>query len=301
MTTFTHRPAHAGDSLTIRRFESPPDADVPRHWFHGEPAATHLLNTYTLLVPDNEGFYIRTLNRALPRLQDMRLRNAVREFSRQEGQHGVAHKRAWSMLSSQGYRFGSFVKFADKAAFAMVERFAPLNLRVAMVACVEHLNAVLGHEYLARNLMEGVTPQVRSLFEWHFAEEIEHKAVSFDVLETFRGAYALRVLSVFLVVPLFYLLMAAGATMLALQDGSAKRWSTWRGWFSHAVTGRGMAARMLGHIAQFLKPSFKPWDLDDRHLAEAAIARWPNVVPILAPNAAPAAPAPQADVAARAA
>ena len=278
--------------LTIRRFETPPAADVDRHWFHGEAAATHLLDAYTLLVPDNEGFYIRTLNQALPGLQDMNLRNAVREFSRQEGQHGVAHRRDWQRLAANGYRYTGFVKFADKAAFAVVEHVAPLPLRVAIVSCVEHLNAAIGHEYLARDLMHGVDPSVRSLFEWHFAEEIEHKAVAFDVLETFRGAYALRVLGTLLVVPLFYALMAAGAAMLCVQDGSARRLSTWTGWFAHAFGKRGTAWRMARHLASYLSPRFRPWQLDDRHLAEAAIARWPNLVtvtPAAAPQPMPAA------------
>lgn len=279
--------------LTIRRFESPPAGDLPRHWFHGEAAATHLLNTYTLLVPDNEGFYIRTLNQALPELQDMNLRNAVREFSRQEGQHGVAHRRAWQWLAAQGYRFAGFVKFADKAAFAVVEKLAPLPLRVAIVSCVEHINAAIGHEYLRRDLMEGVDPAVRSLFEWHFAEEIEHKAVAFDVLETFRGAYWLRVLGTLLVVPLFYLLMGLGTAMLCMQDGSAGRSSTWTGWFAHAFGRRGTAWRMARHLGAYLRPGFRPWQLDDRALAEAALARWPNVTPVhpAAPASAPSLPA----------
>jgi len=279
--------------LTIRRFESPPTGDIPHHWFHGEAAATHLLNAYTLLVPDNEGFYIRTLNQALPKLEDLQLRNAVREFSRQEGQHGVAHRRAWQWLAAQGYRFDGFVRFADKAAFAVVEKIAPLPLRVAIVSCVEHLNAAIGHEYLRRELMTGVHPAVASLYEWHFAEEIEHKAVAFDVLETFRGAYALRVIGALLVLPLFYLLMGIGATLLAVQDGSARRASTWSGWFSHALGRRGTAWRMARHVVAYLRPGFAPWQLDDRALADAAIARWPNLVAV-APAASPSQTQPAA-------
>jgi predicted metal-dependent hydrolase len=282
MNAFLARMKLNRPSLTVRRFDPLPDDDVPRHWFHGEPAATHLLNAYTLLVPDNEGFYIRTLNEAGPLLQDLRLRNDVRAFSRQEGQHGVAHRKAWELLAAQGYRFERFVRVADRAAFGIVERFAPLNLRVAMVACVEHLNAAIGHEYLSRELMAGVHPRVRALFEWHLAEEIEHKAVSFEVLQTFRHAYALRLLSVALVVPLFYLLLGAGASMLMAQDGSLWRASTWRGWLGHALGGRGMARRMLGHIGHYLQPSFQPWALDDRHLVHAALARWSNVVAVAA-------------------
>jgi uncharacterized protein len=284
MNSFTVRKKLASHALTVRRFDPLPDHEVPRHWFHDEPAATHLLNAYTLLVPDNEGFYIRTLNAAAPRLHDLALRNQVRAFCRQEGQHGIAHRKAWELLAAQGYRFEGFVRFADRVAFGLVERCAPLNLRVAMVACVEHLNAAIGHEYLSRELMAGVHPRLRALFEWHLAEEIEHKAVSFDVLQTFRHAYALRLLSVALVVPLFYLLLGAGAVRLMAQDGSLRRASTWRGWLAHAFGRRHMASRMLGHVAHYLRPSFRPWALDDRHLVQAALARWSNVVAI-APGA----------------
>jgi uncharacterized protein len=271
---------HAAPTLTVRRIEPPSDGDIPRHWFHGEAAVTHLLNTYTLLVPDNEGFYIRTLNEALPKLQDLVLRSQVRAFSRQEGQHGVAHRRCWEVLEAQGYRYRGFVRLADRIAFGVVTRVAPLNLRVAMVACVEHLNAAIAHEYLARNLMHGVAPRLRAVFEWHFAEEIEHKAVSFDVLQTFRHAYALRLLGAMLVVPIFYLLTSVGALMLMAQDGSVWRARTWRAWLSHAGPGRDMTRRMFGHIRRYLRPSFRPWTLDDDHLAHVALARWSHVVTI---------------------
>jgi len=34
--------------------------DIPRHWFPHNPFASWFLNAYTVLVPANESFYIRT-------------------------------------------------------------------------------------------------------------------------------------------------------------------------------------------------------------------------------------------------
>lgn len=265
------------NALIVRRYSTPQGAFKPeRHWFKGESAPTHLLNTYTLLVPDNEGFYIRTLSSALPLLGDERLKASVREFCRQEGQHGVAHRRAWSAIESDGYRIRGFVRFADVAAFSLVERFAPLRLRVAIVGCVEHINAAIGYEYLSRELLADVDPAMRSMFEWHFAEEIEHKHVSFEVMQRLKCGYALRLASTLLVVPLFYALVSIGTAMLMWQDRSLLKASSLWGWVSHAFGKRGTAWRMALHVVDYLRPGFDPSQRDDAQLAAQALRRWPN-------------------------
>jgi len=65
---------------------------------------------------------------------------------------------------------------------------------MAMVSCVEHVNAYLGHEFLAQRMLEDADPDLRVLFEWHFAEEIEHKHVAYDVMQHLWPSYVLRLL-----------------------------------------------------------------------------------------------------------
>jgi hypothetical protein len=38
------------------------DDEIPRYWCNDSAFMTHMLNTYTLLIPDNESYYIRHLS-----------------------------------------------------------------------------------------------------------------------------------------------------------------------------------------------------------------------------------------------
>src|SRR3974390_1309912 len=64
-------------------------ADVPSLWFGGSPALTAMLDAFTLTIPDNERYYIRVLQRCLPRVDDPGLRNELANFIRQEALHGI--------------------------------------------------------------------------------------------------------------------------------------------------------------------------------------------------------------------
>jgi len=264
----------AGRPIQARRFLADFSEHTPRHWCGGDPVLTHILNAYTLLVPGNEGYYIRTLKRLMPKLPEPAMRAMVAQFLLQEGQHGVSHRRCWKMLEAQGYRIASFQRPVDAFLYRFLEPITPLTLRVAMVACVEHVNAYLGHEFLEQDLLREADPDQRALFEWHFAEEIEHKHVVFDVLQARAGGYLLRVIAALLVLPLFYLLMTVGTFHLLRQDRLLGRRQTWTLLREHLFSRDHMARRTCRYILDYLRPRFHPWQLDDRALAQRVIDRY---------------------------
>lgn len=273
-----------GPPIEARRFLSNFAASTPRHWCGGNAMLTHFLNAYTLLVPGNEGYYIRTLKRVMPSLSDPAMRTMVAQFLLQEGQHGAGHHRCWRLLESQGYRISGFQRRVDGFLYKFLEPITPLRLRVAMVACVEHVNAYLGHEFLAQDLLRDADPDLRALFEWHFAEEIEHKHVVFDVLHVRGGGYLLRVFAALLVLPLFYLLMGLGAAILLQQDKLLWRRSTWKRLRQHLFSKDHMARRTFGYLFDYVRPGFHPWQLDDRELARMVIDRYSTPeAPVLEP------------------
>ena len=96
------------ERITPRRFAAGLPGDIPRHWLPGNEFVSSLLNAYTILVPANEAFYIRTLNACLPHVRDETLLGRCQDFIRQEAQHGVAHKRYWDNLDAQGYAYRGF-------------------------------------------------------------------------------------------------------------------------------------------------------------------------------------------------
>ena len=260
--------------LQPRRFLPAFGTDTPRHWCGGDPALTHILNAYTLLVPGNEGYFIRALKRCLPLLDDPSDRDMARLFMRQEGQHGAGHHRYWAVLKAQGYRIAGFQSTVDGLLYKVMEPLTPLKLRLSMVACVEHVNAYLGHEFLRQRILADAVPELRALFEWHFAEEIEHKHVAYEVLRKVAPAYPLRLLGAVVVLPMFYGLTTLGMIWFLAQDGALLKTGTWRALGKHLFGRHRMAARTCGHIAAYLRPGFDPWQLQDRPLAAEVVERY---------------------------
>jgi len=272
--------------LSSRRFSRSFD-DIPLHWCGGDAVVTHMLNTYTVLVPGNEGYFIRTLQRALPAVaDDKQMQTTIRDFCTQEGQHGIGHRRCWDMLTSQGYTFKPFERAVAAFAYRFMERITPQKLRLSMVACIEHINAFIAHEFLSQQLLANSHRIPKALFEWHFAEEIEHKHVAFDVLQKVAPSYSLRCLGALVVAPLFYLLMFAGTLNFLHQDRLLFRRSTWRAMRLHFWGRDHMVRRTFGHIVDYLRPGFHPNQLDNRALADQAIARSIWALSVTSPHAA---------------
>lgn len=268
------------ESITPRRFVAGLPLDIPRHWLPDNEVVSSLLNAYTILVPANEAFYIRTLNACMPHVASDALRGRCQAFIRQEAQHGVAHKRYWDNLDAQGYTYRGFERTVDRVVFRTMDRYAPLWLRVSLVSCVEHINAFLGYEFLSQSILVEADPSVRDLMEWHFAEEIEHRAVAFDLLQAIAPRYAVRLLGALTTTTLFYALMIGMATSLLAQDRLVWRKASWRQVAHHFGKGHGMARRTLRHLRDYLHRDFHPSRLEGADdLAAQVLARQARKAP----------------------
>ena len=152
----------------------------------------------------------------------------------------------------------------------MMERAQPHRLKMSIVAAIEHVNAVWGNIFLTRDLLAPADPVLRELFSWHFAEEIEHKAVAHRALAAMYPGYFTRVLGGLVAFPLFYLIMLAGTVYLLAGDGELWRRRTVRDlaglWFR-----QGFLRDSFHHLLRYLRPDFEPWDVDDLALSTATI------------------------------
>lgn len=267
------------ETITPRRFVASIPSDIPKHWLPGNEVVSSILNAYTILVPANEAFYVRTLKACMPGLEDGHLRARCAKFIHQEAQHGVAHIRFWDNLDAQGYRFRGFEKRVDKLVFRMMERIGPLWLRVSLVSCVEHINAYVGHEFLSQSILADANPRVKGLMEWHFAEEIEHRRVAFDLLQAVSPGYAARLVGFSLTAGLFYVLVTGQAIALLAHDGLLWRAQTWRQWASHLGKRHHMLRHTLRHLFDYLRPGFHPSQMGDDAMAAEVIARLAAATP----------------------
>lgn len=165
---------------------------VPRHWLAGNAAATAVANGVNLLFPHGERFFVRSVKHFLDQIDDPELRAAVKGFFGQEGRHAHAHDRFNAILRAQGFEVDRFLAGYQRLA-SWLEAHTPARLNLAVTAACEHFTAILAEGAFTRNILDHAAPEMRELLAWHAAEELEHKAVAFDVLKAVDPSYALRI------------------------------------------------------------------------------------------------------------
>ena len=194
------------------------DTTMPRYWFGGMRSASLLTNGVNLLFPGGERFFVRSVMHYLPQIDDAVLRAQVKGFAGQEHRHARAHEDYNVMLEAQGYRLERFLKVYERIAFDGVERIAPAPLRLAVTAATEHFTAILAEDALTRGYCAAMNSEVGRLLMWHAAEEIEHKAVAFDVLQKVAPGYPLRMAGLALASAMLGGFWFAAVVTLARQD-----------------------------------------------------------------------------------
>jgi predicted metal-dependent hydrolase len=255
----------------------PPTVDfgtvLPRHWLGGQAVITHVVNGVNLLFPGGERFFIRTVARYLDRIGDPEQQAAVRCFLGQEGQHAQAHEAYFAAMEAQGYRIRPFLALYERIAFGIIEPLTGPEMRLATTAACEHFTAILAADVFERRLLDLAPESVRDLLYWHAAEELEHKHVAYDVLQTVDPRYGLRVAGLAMAVAILGGFWTA-ATLLLL----------WQDWQDRVPTGpadRRVQSHIfrdvfLAGIADYLRPGFHPDQRDDRHLAQAYLSGLPH-------------------------
>ena len=245
------------------------DPSVPRYWFDGLRHATLLVDAVNLLFPKGERFFVRSVVHHLPRIEDASLRAQVRGFAGQEGKHAKAHEDFAAVMETHGYRMESFMRWYQRIAYDTVERAAPPALRLATTAACEHFTAMLAEEALTEGFLEKMHPAMGRLLRWHAAEEIEHKAVAFDVLRLVAPGYPLRLAGLGLATTLLGGFWVAALVDLHRQDAKLPPAP------SREATAEELAKGPLGvfvrGILDYARPSFHPDDHDNRALAAAAL------------------------------
>lgn len=191
---------------------------VPRHWLANNAAATAISNGVNLLFPHGERFFVRSVKHFLDRIDDPELRAQIKGFFGQEGRHAREHDRFNAVLRDHGYEVEKFLETYHALSLWIEARLSP-ELRLAITAAAEHFTAIMAEGAFSDQMLDACAPQMRDLLAWHAAEEIEHKAVAFDVLQQIDPSYRLRVAGLVMATALLGGFWLWAATLLLRQDG----------------------------------------------------------------------------------
>jgi predicted metal-dependent hydrolase len=252
-------------SLTVRKLDVDLSRGFNRRWLGGDPYRTHFFNALSMCFPLGEQMFIDSL-RAVPAelLADPKLAAEVKDFVGQEASHRFAHVQYNAQLERQGFPYT-----LEPSVERRVRRIASLDVRsrVAITCALEHYTAVLADGVLRHpEWLEGADPAMRMVWTWHAAEETEHKAVAFDVYRAAGGGYWRRVLWFIHASLVFWTDTFLQTAFNLKRDGTLFKPGTWasaaRMWFGR----RGVAWHLFWPCLQYLRPSFHPWQHDNRQL-----------------------------------
>lgn len=233
--------------------------DVPRDWFAGNTVATQLVNAINLLFPEGERFFVRSVRRYENEIDDPRLRAEMRGFYAQEGQHANAHERYFAAMRAQGFDIDDMVKLAERL---LRPRFLSKEVCLSITVALEHYTAIMAELMYTDPFFAEIEEPMRSLLLWHAAEEIEHKAVAFDVMKKIDPSYSLRMRG-YLVATIGLLIVWGSGTVKLVRQSDASRGKILRDLgevLRNGILGRKIFFRALG---QYIRPSFHPLTRDN--------------------------------------
>jgi predicted metal-dependent hydrolase len=250
--------------------------DIPRYWFGGDPFRTRFFDAHSLVTPSGEKFFINCVREFKEGIADPQLSNDVDAFIRQEGQHSIQHGLWNKMLQLQGIDAAT-IEAERQAAVEKQRQQLPRRFALALTAANEHLTAMVAHAVLERPALFAEADQrIFALYAWHCAEEFEHKAVSFDVMQKVaRVGYLMRVFAMWWASLAMQILFTQMIDRLLRADGFSLRQRLTLGWRGFLwLYGRdGFMRPQLGYLLSYFRPGFHPSQFNkapgyDRWLSE---------------------------------
>jgi hypothetical protein len=267
-------PDHVRPRRTAFSFHS-----VPRHWLAGNPVRTHFFNAINLFVVSFEDFMGRVMRSRLPYLEDAAFQRQVRGFIGQESTHAYVHAKYLAQLREQGFRIDGYLAASERVFTGLFEKWLGGRVSLATIAGFEHLTALLAEIVLADRMLQGAEPAMKEMWEWHAAEELEHKSLAFELLRRTSRSVLLRLLGAVLGALVVVGFIAAGMVMLLRQDGVLGQRQTW-GELGELFFGKNrMAARAASLFVEYFRPGFHPQQRDTTALAAEVLEAEP-VAPV---------------------
>ncbi|MEU9483131.1 metal-dependent hydrolase [Streptomyces decoyicus] len=269
-------------------------AETPLLWIPDEPTATHVINVLHLLLPAGERWFVKVFKEALPLIRDERLLKDVKGFMGQEATHSVQHSYVLDHLAHQGLDTRPYTRHIDFLFTCLLGEKPPFGLpvpdqewlrfRLSVIAAIEQFTAVLGDWVLDADGLDraGPDPVMLDLLRWHGAEEVEHRAVAFDMYQHTGGEdparYARRVLGMAVTAPVLLYLWGWGAAYLLRHDPQLATRSHYSLREHNRAVRKGLLPtwRALGAaIPRYLRRSYHPSQEGSLRTAVAYLASSP--------------------------
>lgn len=176
---YQHRPQAIG--ITVRRLQFNPGA-ISRYYFANSPVMSHLLTALSSTFPLGEQFFVHSVRNVRDQVKDEKLQAQIAAFIGQEAMHSKAHSEFNAAWRRDDYNLDRFQAWLARKNHYV--KSLPPKYQLAITCAFEHFTALLGG-YILRHpeVLSTLDEDALKLWVWHAIEEIEHRAVAFDVYQ----------------------------------------------------------------------------------------------------------------------
>ncbi|QJQ31379.1 metal-dependent hydrolase [Sphingomonas lacunae] len=280
---FTRTPTPADLSITPRDRRFGRESKQRRWWMNGDPIATAFYNALSVTFPKGEAMFIEAVKAHREGVPE-KLAQEIRAFTIQEVMHTREHVAFNRKVEEAGYDLSELNADVDQVMELINSRPPMVNLLATIV--LEHYTAIMAADFLKNPVMlEGADQEWGDLWRWHAIEEIEHKGVAYDTwLHATRDwsawkRWRAKAVMMLLVTSKFWPKRIKGMKALLKQDGLTGWRVTARIWW-FMLGNPGIMRKLAGPWLSWFRPSFHPWEHDDRELinlhdSDYAAARMP--------------------------
>ncbi len=275
----TQAETQAADTIKPRRMGFDMSQLQTKYFFRGNPILSTLMYALSASFPDGERFFIDTVRHYQKDIDDPVLLAQIRGFIGQEAHHSRIHEDFNMQAESLGMAMDNVQKRFKKRIDTARRRLDP-GRQLAVTAALEHITATLAQWTLENpevGMGGGNHSPLREMLVWHAMEEIEHKAVAFDVYRATVNKEKQRIVVAKIIFRTFWIQMAIGQLMLLWRDRKIPSLQHIREAWSFMWGKGGFRSWSAPEFKRYLKPGFHPNDIDQRYLIEQWQDTYPEV------------------------
>jgi len=260
-----------------RRMAFDTSAPMRKYSFDNNSLVSTFFYALSAMFPDGERFFIHSVRNYQDDIDDPQLLAQIRGFIGQEAHHGHSHEGLNQAIQDMGFPMDQVTQHMKDRTESLKRLFGK-ERQLALTVAMEHFTASLA-EFLLENpeILDNVDPTIRKMLIWHAVEEIEHKAVAFDV-------YRLKVNNEFMRKRVMVIAMISLFTRIAYfqyrmlrNDRHMPSLKEWWGAVKFFWGKKGILRANMRGMRMFFRTGFHPWDIDQHHLIDGWQERYPDI------------------------
>lgn len=269
----TRKPAGTRVGIPPRQVEFDKLGRAPRYFYDDNATATMFFAMLSSWFPPGERFFMESVRHFRDRVTDETLKAQVSGFMGQEAIHGREHDRLNSLLEERGINL-AFPIAAVKMGLGAME-YLPHSTRLAATTFMEHFTALLAEQLLNDpHFRSKADPDMIKLWQWHALEELEHKAVAYDVYELAGNTQRERMLAGAAVAVTLVPAALASWAWLVVREGKATDLKDVRKGLRMLLGRGGFVTKILPKMPLFWRKGYHP----SKHRTEAMEQQWREIL-----------------------